>query len=174
MPVPRAARRGAIDSLYRCHGSQKHRLRPYELFHRQQTAFDAILAPAGACNHRCLRPPQHVPLDPACAGPSDPYTPTGSPPPTEMARATAQTDQPAQLRVHVHSAGAAVCTLASACCGRISAPSRLNLNRAGSTVPTTPRRGAPAPLGAALTLPLPLRVLCSALAPAQKIRDRGV
>ena len=174
MPVPRAARRGAIDSLYRCHGSQKHRLRPYELFHRQQTASGAILAPAGACNHRCLRPPQHVPLGPACAGPSDPYTPTGSPPPTEMARATAQTDQPAQLRVYVHSAGAAVCTLASACCGRVGAQHRLDLNRAGSTVPTTPRRGAPAPLGAALTLPLPLRVLCSALAPAQKIRDKGV
>ena len=174
MPVPRAARRGAIDSLYRCHGSQKHRLRPYELFHRQQTAFDAILAPAGACNHRCLRPPQHVPLDPACAGPSDPYTRTGSPTPTDMAHTTAQTDQPAQLRVYVHSAGAAVCTLANACCGRISAPSRLKLNRAGCTVPTTPRRGTSAPLGAALTLRLPLRALCCAPAPAQKIREIGV
>ena len=160
--------------LFRCHGAQKHRLRPNELFHRQQTAFDAILAPAGACNHRCLRPPQHVPLDPACAGPSDPYTRTGSPTPTDMAHTTAQTDQPAQLRVYVHSAGAAVCTLANACCGRISAPSRLNLNRAGSTVPTTPRRGAPAPLGAALASRLLLRALCCAPAPAQKIRDRGV
>ena len=159
--------------MHRCHGSQKHRLRPYELFQRQQTASGAILAPAGACNHRCLRPPQHVPLDPACAGPSDPYTRTGSPTPTGMAHTTAQTDQPAQLRVYVHSAGAAVCTLANACCGRISAPSRLNLNRAGSTVPTTPRRGAPAPLGAALALRLLLRVLCRAPALAQKLDTNG-
>ena len=160
--------------LYRCHGSQKHRLRPYELFHRQQTAFDAILAPAGACNHRCLRPPQHVPLDPACAGSSGPYTRIGSPPRTDMARTTAQTDQPLWLRVHAHSAGAAVCTLANACCGRISAPSRLNLNRAGSTVPTTPMRGAPAPLGAALALRLLLRLLCWAPAPARNFREEGV
>jgi len=67
-----------------------------------------------------------------------------------------------------------VCPNGHATAMSAGAQHRLDLNRAGSTVPTTPRRGAPAPLGDALTLPLPLRVLCSALAPAQKIRDRGV
>ena len=157
MPVPRAARRRAIDSA--------------ASLSRHSEAPSASLRAVSPTAHRIwrhscaslsvqpqrLRLQQHVPLDPACAGSSDPHTRIGSPPRTGMARTTAQTDQPLWLRVHVHSAGAAVCTLADACCGRISAPSRLNLNRAGSTVPTTPRRGAPAPLGAVSAL------LCSSL-----------
>ena len=161
MPVPRAARRRAIDSAV---SLSRHSEAPSASLRAVSPTANRIWR--HSCASLSVQPQAFAPPAACAVGP-------------RLCRIQRPIHMHWVATTHRHgtcdSINRPACMVAracaqrgDACCGRISAPSRLNLNRAGSTAPTTPRRGAPAPLGAALTLPLPLRVLWSAPAPAQK------